>query len=169
MPEDITVFTILFFIFLVPFLVFFALWRRQVTIRDDSKIAIEGTVVGYKTFQRIHTPKVEYFVDGRRYLLSLKYYMRHVNKSDIYFTYSDEEELKREILKDRFVIYANRISYNYKKHWPIGSKMTVYYNPKNPKLGYVERYGGLLNYFRYGCILLVVGWIVVSIVFSLML
>lgn len=25
-------------------------------------------------------------------------------------------------------------------HFPLGSEMLVYYNPDNPKLGYVERY-----------------------------
>lgn len=156
----------LYFFFIGLF--FFYNWRRQVTIRDKSSVKIKGIVIGYKKFQRTHKPIVEYYVDGKRYRQYLRYYLRRLDKSDVFFTYETEEEIKREILRDRYIFYANPINYNFKKYWPIGSTMTVYYNPKNPKLAYVERYGGLLHYFRNATILVFIGWpLVMSIIYYL--
>lgn len=146
-------------------LVFFYNWRRQVTIRDKSSVKTEGIVIDYKMFQLVHTPIVVYYVNGVKYKTYLRYYMRDVDRSNVYFAYETEEELKREMLQDRFIIYANRINYNYKKHWPIGSTMAVYYNPKNPKLAYVERYAGSIHYFRNLTILIFVVWLLVMSIF----
>ena len=37
----------------------------------------------------------------------------------------------------------------------IGSPMTVFYNPSKPQIGFVERYAGLVGFYKIGMILTV--------------
>ena len=37
----------------------------------------------------------------------------------------------------------------------IGSPMTVFYNPDDPQIGFVERYAGLVGFYKIGMILTV--------------
>ena len=39
--------------------------------------------------------------------------------------------------------------------FPIGSPMTVFYNPGSPQIGFVERYAGLVGFYKIGMILTV--------------
>ena len=39
--------------------------------------------------------------------------------------------------------------------FPIGSPMTVFYNPNKPQIGFVERYAGLVGFYKIGMILTV--------------
>ncbi|MGQ7463027.1 hypothetical protein ACTGZQ_11100 [Streptococcus suis] len=159
MKEPTLGYVILTFVCWLLGLVFFYNWWRQVTIRDKSSVKIKGIVIGHKMCQRFHTPIVEYYVDGKRYRQHLRYYMRYIDKGNVYFTYETEEELKREILKDRLTIYANGLKCDYRKNWPVGSTMAVYYNPKNPKLAYDKRYAGTIYYFRNLTLLIFVVWL----------
>ena len=37
--------------------------------------------------------------------------------------------------------------------FPIGSPMTVFYNPNEPQIGFVERYADLVGFYKIGMIL----------------
>ena len=39
--------------------------------------------------------------------------------------------------------------------FPIGSPMTVFYNSSKPQIGFVERYAGLVGFYKIGMVLTV--------------
>lgn len=149
------------------FSICFLLWKKEQRIKDSSTEKIIGKVIGYTISRNLHAPKVAYFVDGVRYIQKLKYFTRGINKKNQIFHYQNEEELKKEVLRDRIIIYEQSISYDFEKLWPVGSTMTVYYNPDNPKISYVERYAGAFHFFRNGCIISAFIEIIFTIIFFL--
>ncbi|MET3557913.1 hypothetical protein ABID29_001025 [Streptococcus rupicaprae] len=133
---------------LISLFTFLFFWRREVKIRDKSTEKVKGTVIGYYISTRLKTPIVEYFVNNRRFKQRLRYYPMGKNMGEEIFNPETVEEHKQKILEPRYVYYINPVPYPFKTFFPIGSEMMVYYNPKNPRLSYVERYAGLINYHR---------------------
>ncbi|HFH9947630.1 TPA: DUF3592 domain-containing protein [Streptococcus suis] len=79
-----------------------------------------------------------------------------------------EDEYRREILKPRFIRYSNSFRYEFKQLFPIGSEMTVYYHPKKPKLSFVERFAGFINYYRNGMFLSGFAWLFFMVIFLIL-
>lgn len=147
------------------FFLFLFRWRREITIKNDCTLVTKGIVIGYYTATRLETPIVEYSINNRRYKQRLKYFPLGENRSHEVFHFQNEDDYKREILKPRFVLYNKYLGYEFKQLFPIGSEMTVYYHPKKPKLSFVERYAGFINYYRNGMLLSGFAWLFFMVIF----
>ena len=113
-------------------------YRREVRIKNLSSKRVEGVVVGYK-----RTQIVEYIVDGQIYRNSLKYY-RVVRATLPWKTNQAASDI--DLMAQRITIYTNSTVSKgnlFQDAFPLGSSMTVWYNPAYPKESYVERYSGL--------------------------
>lgn len=150
------------------FFLFLFRWRREITIKNDCTMVTQGTVIGYYTSTRLKTPIVEYTINNRRYKQRLRYFPMGEDRSHEIFYPQTEDEYRREILKPRFIRYSNSFRYEFKQLFPIGSEMTVYYHPKNPKLSFVERYAGFINYYRNGMILSGFAWLFFMVIFFIL-
>ncbi len=129
------------FIFLV---IAYLLYRRDQKIKNDCTEKTKGKVVQY-SWQSSRAPVVEYVVDGVAYKKALYYsYISHFHTP---FS-SPKVRAKDNLLDTKLRLRGNTMVSLYtlmRDHFPIGSEMIVYYNPKQPKLAYVERYAP--NYF----------------------
>ena len=118
-------------------------YRREVRIKPLSSKSVEGVVVGYKRAQIVAAPIVEYRVDGQTYRNSLKYY-RLVRATLPWKTNQVASDI--DLMAQRITIYTNSTVSKgnlFQDAFPLGSSMTVWYNPVCPKESYVERYSGL--------------------------
>ena len=123
-------------------------YRREVRIKTLSSKSVEGVVVGYKRTQIVAAPIVEYIVNGQTYRNSLKYY-RAVRVTLPWKTNQAASDI--DLMAQRITIYTNSIVSKgnlFQDAFPLGSTMTVWYNPACPKESYVERYGGLDRLFK---------------------
>lgn len=123
-------------------------YRREVRIKTLSSKSIEGVVVGYKRAQIVADPIVEYRVDGQIYRNSLKYY-RVVRLTLPWKTNQVASDI--DLMAQRLTIYTNSTDSKgnlFQDAFPLGSSMTVWYNPACPKESYVERYSGLDRLFK---------------------
>ena len=123
-------------------------YRREVRIKPLSSKSVEGVVVGYKRAQIVAAPIVEYRVDGQTYRNSLKYY-RLVRATLPWKTNQVASDI--DLMAQRITIYTNSTVSKgnlFQDAFPLGSSMTVWYNPACPKESYVERYGGLDRLFK---------------------
>ena len=118
-------------------------YKREIRIKNLSSKSVEGVVVGYKRTQIVDAPIVEYIVDGQTYRNSLKYY-RVVRATLPWKTNQSARDI--DFMAQRITIYTNSTDSEgnlFQDAFPLGSKMTVWYNPACPKESYVERYSGL--------------------------
>lgn len=118
-------------------------YKREIRIKNLSSKSVEGVVVGYKRTQIVDAPIVEYRVDGQTYRNSLKYY-RVVRATLPWKTNQSARDI--DFMAQRITIYTNSTDSEgnlFQDAFPLGSKMTVWYNPACPKESYVERYSGL--------------------------
>ena len=118
-------------------------YKREIRIKNLSSKSVEGVVVGYKRTQIVDAPIVEYIVDGQTYRNSLKYY-RVVRATLPWKTNQSARDI--DFMAQRITIYTNSTDSEgnlFQDASPLGSKMTVWYNPACPKESYVERYSGL--------------------------
>ncbi|MFS9224916.1 DUF3592 domain-containing protein [Streptococcus parasanguinis] len=123
-------------------------YRREVRIKTLSSKSVEGVVVGYKRTQIVAAPIVEYIVNGQTYRNSLKYY-RAVRVTLPWKTNQAASDI--DLMAQRITIYTNSIVSKgnlFQDAFPLGSTMTVWYNPACPKESYVERYSGLDRLFK---------------------
>ena len=123
-------------------------YKREVRIKNLSSKSVEGVVVGYKRTQIVDVPIVEYIVDGQIYRNSLKYY-RVVRATLPWKTNQVASDI--DLMAQRITIYTNSTVSKgnlFQDAFPLGSSMTVWYNPACPKESYVERYGGLDRLFK---------------------
>ena len=108
-------------------------YRREVRIKTLSSKSIEGVVVGYKRAQIVAAPIVEYRVDGQIYRNSLKYY-RVVRLTLPWKTNQVASDI--DLMAQRLTIYTNSTDSKgnlFQDAFPLGSSMTVWYNPACPK------------------------------------
>lgn len=132
-------------------LIFGYFYRREVRIKNLSSKSIEGVVVGYKRAQIVVAPIVEYRVDGQTYRNSLKY-DRVVRVTLPWKTNQAASDI--DLMGQRITIYTNSTDLKgklFQEAFPLGSSMTVWYNPSCPKESYVERYGGLTGFLKGKC------------------
>lgn len=118
-------------------------YKREVRIKTLSSKSVEGVVVDYKRTQIVDAPIVEYIVDGQTYRNSLKYY-RVVRATLPWKTNQAPNDI--DLMAQKITIYTNSTDIEgnlFQDAFPLGSRMTVWYNPACPKESYVERYGGL--------------------------
>ena len=118
-------------------------YKREIRIKNLSSKSVEGVVVGYKRTQIVDAPIVEYRVDDQTYRNSLKYY-RVVRATLPWKTNQSARDI--DFMAQRITIYTNSTDSEgnlFQDAFPLGSKMTVWYNPACPKESYVERYSGL--------------------------
>ena len=123
-------------------------YKREIRIKNLSSKSVEGVVVGYKRTQIVDAPIVEYIVDGQTYRNSLKYY-RVVRATLPWKTNQSARDI--DFMAQRITIYTNSTVSKgnlFQDAFPLGSKMTVWYNPACPKESYVERYSGLDRLFK---------------------
>ena len=124
------------FIFLI---VAYFLYRRDQKIKNYSTEKTKGEVVQY-SWQSSRAPVVEYIVDGIAYKKAL--YYSYVSHFSTLFS-SPKVSAKDNLLDTKLLLRGNAmVSLNTLMHdnFPLGTEMMVYYNPKQPKLAYVERY-----------------------------
>lgn len=118
-------------------------YKREIRIKNLSSKSVEGVVVGYKRTQIVDAPIVEYIVDGQTYRNSLKYY-RVVRATLPWKMNQSARDI--DFMAQRITIYTNSTDSEgnlFQDASPLGSSMTVWYNPACPKESYVERYSGL--------------------------
>ena len=118
-------------------------YKREIRIKNLSSKSVEGVVVGYKRTQIVDAPIVEYRVDDQTYRNSLKYY-RVVRATLPWKTNQAARDI--DFMAQRITIYTNSTDSEgnlFQDAFPLGSKITVWYNPACPKESYVERYSGL--------------------------
>ena len=117
------------------------------TLRSKSTSLVSGKVVGYNSTiysrhgkpPQVALPIVEYTVRGKQYRKSLKYKQ---------FIPASSGKIQKDVFSSDYVYGSDR-SLDLKKIFPVGSGMTVYYNPKNPEEAYVERCISNEKYFKY--------------------
>lgn len=102
---------------------------------------IEGAVVQYQfPGGGSMNPIVEYVVDGNRYTAKKKFrgiLTKRISGLSVHVAsgvYEDEKGWLR--IKTGAIANLHELA---EQLWPIGSKMTVYYNPDHPKRCYVDR------------------------------
>ena len=112
----------------------------------------EGLIIrySYALYNGISLPVVEYTVDGNRYKVvgpKFRYAISNTISSPVGSILSD---VKMDNFEDgeipqvlRYKIYRNSFISLTKspleEHFPVGSKVAVYYDPKKPKYSYVAR------------------------------
>ena len=88
---------------------------------------------------------VEYQVEGERYQKSFTY---------AYFRETSSKSRQTNVYDRTYVLGAGK-NLDLRMIFPIGSSMTVFYNPVDPQMGFVERYAGLVGFYKIGMILTV--------------
>ena len=134
--SKITVSTaILIISFLLIMLVLYLFYRREINIKKKSTFKTVGRVVGYNSKNEvpISLPIVEYTVNEKIYRKKYGY---------SYFVETPNKSKQTDVLDVKYV-YGFGENLDLKKVFPIGSTMTVYYNPNKPNVGFVERFAGL--------------------------
>ena len=135
---------------LVVFILFYPLYRKYKNIETLATTSIKGRVVAY-SLQKNRPPIVEYQVDGQKYENELEYVRIRYIESPYY---PMRTELKSNLLDLVLVIQKNSAvsrSTVLPNYFPIGTEMTVWYNPKNPKQAFVERPCGFARIYKSPC------------------
>ena len=88
---------------------------------------------------------VEYQVGGESYQKTFTY---------AYFRETSSRSKQTDVFDRTYIIGAGN-NLNLRKIFPIGSPMTVFYNPDDPQIGFVERYAGLVGFYKIGMVLTV--------------
>ena len=126
---------ILIISFLLIMLVLYLFYRREINIKKKSTFKTVGRLVGYNTKNEvpISLTIVEYKVNEKIYRKKYGY---------SYFVETPNKSKQTDVLDVKYV-YGFGENLDLKKVFPIGSTMTVYYNPNKPNVGFVERFAGL--------------------------
>ena len=126
--------------------------------KTSSTESVKGSVVGYRYYTDAIAPIVEYIVNDKAYRRSLEYeWVTTVSlpwKSSKATSNPDWKSSKAtsnpDLLAKRLVIYTNSsVPYAAKDFFPLGSTLTVWYNPDNPKESYVERFCGAVKVYKF--------------------
>lgn len=139
-----------------------------------AKSSVTGTVVGYNSFKLGNPLIVEYVVDGTSYRKSLQYFIIKT-VSLPWGPISTSDNFTREgMLANSLTFYRNSfISFNnlMRTHFPVYSKMTVWYDPEKPNRAYVERYCGINKLYKLlgigSAVLLIMMYIILVVAYLL--
>jgi len=138
---------ILSLVFLVMLLIFYTLYRREIKVKTESTAKVLGEVVAFDSQNQllISLPVVEYQVEGERYQKTFTY---------TYFRETSSKSRQANVFDRTYVLGVGQ-NLDLRMIFPIGSPMTVFYNPVDPQIGFVERYAGLVGFYKIGMILTV--------------
>ena len=128
------------------------LYFRDKKMVRIAKSSVEGTVVGYSSFKLGNPPIVEYVVDGTSYRKSLQYFIIKTVSLPWGPLSASDKFTKEDMLANSLTLYRNSfISFNnlMRTHFPIYSKMTVWYDSEKPTRAYVERYCGINKLYKW--------------------
>lgn len=136
---------ILTLVFLIMLLIFYTLYRREIKVKTESTAKVLGEVVAFDSKNQllISLPVVEYQVEGERYQKTFTY---------AYFRETSSKSRQANVFDRTYVLGAGK-NLDLRMIFPIGSPMTVFYNPNEPQIGFVERYAGLVAFYKIGMIL----------------
>ena len=150
--SDNTIALIIFPCILIPIgigliIVGFKFCYKYLVQEKRCNMIAKGYVTGYTLFGNnngVHLPIVSYFVDGQEYKVKgpeYRYYSEKTissptgNNTSTYYEKNDVLHIERHV-NSFLSIYSNPLAEMY----PIGAEVRVFYDAKNPKLAYVERY-----------------------------
>lgn len=138
---------ILSLVFLIMLLIFYTLYRREIKVKTESTAKVLGEVVAFDSKNQllISLPVVEYQVGGERYQKTFTY---------AYFRETSSKSRQTNVFNRTYVLGAGK-NLDLRMIFPIGSPMKVFYNPVDPQIGFVERYAGLVGFYKIGMILTV--------------
>lgn len=145
---------ILTFVFLILLLIFYTFYRREMKIKTDSTVKVMGEVVAFDSKNQllISLPVVEYQVEGERYQNTFTY---------AYFRETSSKSRQTNVFGRTYVLGAGK-NLDLQMIFPIGSPMAVFYNPVDPQIGFVERYAGLVGFYKIGMVLTAIIYLVLS-------
>ena len=138
---------ILTLVFLIILLIFYIFYHREMKIKTESTAKVMGEVVAFDSKNQflISLPVVEYQVGGESYQKTFTY---------AYFRETSSQSKQTDVF-DRTHICGAGKNLNLRMIFPIGYPMTVFYNPDDPQMGFVERYAGLVGFYKIGMVLTV--------------
>ncbi len=138
---------ILTLVFLIMLFIFYTLYRREIKMKTESTAKVLGEVVAFDSKNQllISLPVVEYQVGGERYQKTFTY---------AYFRETSSKSRQTNVFDRTYVLGAGK-NLDLRMIFPIGFPMTVFYNPVDPQIGFVERYAGLVGFYKIGMTLTV--------------
>ena len=138
------------------------LYLKELNRKKRSTESIKGRVVGYRYYTDAIAPIVEYVVNDKSFKRSLEYEW----VTTISFPWKSSKAISNpDLLAKRLVIYTNSaVPYTAKDFFPLGSTLTVWYNPDNPKESYVERFCGAVKVYKLTYWLLVLTLVIITII-----
>lgn len=138
---------ILTLVFLIMLLIFYTLYRREIKVKTESTAKVLGEVVAFDSKNQllISLPVVEYQVEGERYQKTFTY---------AYFRETSSKSRQTNVFDRTYVLGAGK-NLDLRMIFPIEFPMTVFYNPVDPQIGFVERYAGLVGFYKIGMTLTV--------------
>ena len=138
------------------------LYLKELNRKKRSTESIKGSVVGYRYYTDAIAPIVEYVVNGKAFRRSLEYeWVTTVSLP----RKSSKATSNPDLLATRLVPYSNSsVQYPAKDFFPLGSPLTVWYNPDNPKESYVERFCGAVKVYKLTYWLLVLTLVIITII-----
>ena len=160
---------ILFWAWLISFVVLFLsillfryLYLKELNRKKRSTESIKGSVVGYRYYTDAIVPIVEYVVNEKAFKRSLEYEW----VMTVSFPWKNSKATSNpDLLAKRLVLYTNSaVSYTAKDFFPLGSTLTVWYNPDNPKESYVERFCGAVKVYKFTYWILVFTLVFITII-----
>ena len=136
---------ILTLVFLIILLIFYTLYRREIKVKTESTAKVLGEVVAFDSKNQflISLPVVEYQVGAESYQKTFTY---------AYFRETSSQSKQTDVFNRTYILGAGK-NLDLRMIFPIGSPMTVLYNPNEPQIGFVERYAGLVGFYKIGMIL----------------
>ena len=139
-----------------------------------AKSSVKGTVVGYSNFQAGNPPIVEYMVNGTTYSKPLRYFIIKTISLPWGPISASDKFTREDMLANSLTFYRNSfISFNnlMRTHFPVYSKMTVWYDPEKPNRAYVERYCGINKLYKLlgigSAVLLIMMYIILVVAYLL--
>lgn len=143
-------------------LLFRYLYLKEFNRKKRSTESIKGRVVGYRYYTDAIAPIVEYIVNDKAFKRSLEY--EWVTTVSLPWK-SSKATSNPDLLAKRLVLYTNSsVPYTVKDFFPLGSTLTVWYNPDNPKESYVERFCGAVKVYKLTYWILVLMLVFVTII-----
>ena len=138
---------ILTLVFLIILLIFYTFYHREMKIKTESTAKVMREVVAFDSKNQflISLPVVEYQVGGESYQKTF---------TDAYYRLTSSQSKQTDVFDRTYICGAGK-NLNLRMIFPIGSPMTVFYNPDDPQMGFVERYAGLVSFYKIGMILAV--------------
>ena len=139
-------------VFLIILLIFYTFYRREMKVKTESTAKVMGEVVAFDSKNQllISLPVVEYQVGGESYQKTFSY---------DYFIETSSQSKQTDVF-DRKYILGSGNNLNLRMIFPIGSPMTVFYHPDKPQIAFVERYAGLVGFYKIGMVLTAIIYLV---------